>query len=90
MAGYTAVRYVPDKFPMSLPNLSWWTYRRRDLGTEGALDADLALRKCLSGPNPIAVGPRYFTANRAIVATGSYGESCHEIATRINMSSSVA
>ena len=46
----------------------------RDLGTEGALDADLALRKCLSGPNPIAVGPRYFIANRAIVATGSYGE----------------
>ncbi|EKM60544.1 uncharacterized protein PHACADRAFT_189669 [Phanerochaete carnosa HHB-10118-sp] len=45
----------------------------RDLGTEGAQDADLALRKCLSGPNPIAVGPRYFTANRAIVATGSYG-----------------
>lgn len=45
----------------------------RDLGTEGALDADLALRKCISGPNPIAVGPRYFTANRAIVATGSYG-----------------
>lgn len=46
----------------------------RDLGTEGAADADLALRKCLSGPNPVAPGPRYFTANRAIVATGSYGE----------------
>lgn len=46
---------------------------RSDLGTEGAEDADLALRKCLSGSDPIAVGPRYFTANRAIVATGSYG-----------------
>ncbi|THH01366.1 hypothetical protein EW026_g1314 [Hermanssonia centrifuga] len=45
----------------------------RDLGTEGAEDADLALRKCISGPNPIAVGPRYFVANRAIAATGSYG-----------------
>ncbi|KAI0803227.1 hypothetical protein BC629DRAFT_1581094 [Irpex lacteus] len=45
----------------------------RDLGTEGAQDADLALRKCLSGPNPIIPGPRYFIANRAIVATGSYG-----------------
>ena len=47
---------------------------KRDLGTEGAEDADLALRKCLSGPNPIIPGPRYFTANRAIVATGSYGK----------------
>ncbi|KIP04019.1 hypothetical protein PHLGIDRAFT_110162 [Phlebiopsis gigantea 11061_1 CR5-6] len=45
----------------------------RDLGTEGALDADLALRKCLSGPDAIAVGPRYFTASRAIVGTGFYG-----------------
>ncbi|KAJ7722888.1 hypothetical protein DFH07DRAFT_932308 [Mycena maculata] len=45
----------------------------RDLGTEGAEDADIALRKCLSGPDPIIPGPRYFTANRAIVSTGSYG-----------------
>ncbi|THH31033.1 hypothetical protein EUX98_g3170 [Antrodiella citrinella] len=45
----------------------------RDLGTEGAEDADLALRKCLSGPKPIAPGPRYFCANRAIVTTGAYG-----------------
>lgn len=44
-----------------------------DLGTEGAQDADIALRKCLSGPNPVVPGPRYFVANRAIVATGSYG-----------------
>ncbi|KAJ7097555.1 hypothetical protein C8R44DRAFT_949044 [Mycena epipterygia] len=45
----------------------------RDLGTEGAEDADIALRKCLSGQNPMIPGPRYFTANRAIVSTGSYG-----------------
>ncbi|KAJ3521806.1 hypothetical protein NM688_g8970 [Phlebia brevispora] len=45
----------------------------RDLGTEGAEDADITLRKCLSGPNPMVPGPRYFTANRAIVTTGSYG-----------------
>lgn len=46
----------------------------RDLGTEGAEDADISLRKCLSGPNPLTPGPRYFCANRAIVCTGSYGE----------------
>ncbi|KAF9023920.1 hypothetical protein BDZ89DRAFT_1041420 [Hymenopellis radicata] len=45
----------------------------RDLGTEGAGDADIGLRHCLSGPNPMIPGPRYFTANRAIVPPGSYG-----------------
>lgn len=45
-----------------------------DLGTEGAEDADIQLRKCLSGPNPLIPGPRYFCANRAIIASGSYGE----------------
>uniref|UniRef100_A0A0W0FJ74 Amidohydrolase-related domain-containing protein n=1 Tax=Moniliophthora roreri TaxID=221103 RepID=A0A0W0FJ74_MONRR len=45
----------------------------RDLGTEGAGDADIALRKCLSGPDTMIPGPRYFCASRAIVATGSYG-----------------
>ncbi|EIM92912.1 uncharacterized protein STEHIDRAFT_127652 [Stereum hirsutum FP-91666 SS1] len=44
----------------------------RDLGTEGAGDADIALRKCLSGPNPLIPGPRYFCADRAIASTGSY------------------
>ncbi|KAI0053416.1 hypothetical protein FA95DRAFT_1579522 [Auriscalpium vulgare] len=47
----------------------------RDLGTEGAADADIALRKCISGPAPIIPGPRYFCATRAIVSTGSYGRS---------------
>ncbi|KAG8942680.1 hypothetical protein FRC00_011670, partial [Tulasnella sp. 408] len=45
----------------------------RDLGTEGAEDSDVALRKCLSGPKPMIPGPRLFTASRAIVSTGSYG-----------------
>ncbi|KAI0275291.1 hypothetical protein BC834DRAFT_928010 [Gloeopeniophorella convolvens] len=45
----------------------------RDLGTEGAADADIALRKALSGPAALVPGPRYFCANRAIVSTGSYG-----------------
>jgi hypothetical protein len=48
---------------------------RRDLGTEGAEDADISLRKCISTPDgaPIIPGPRYHCASRAIVATGSYG-----------------
>ncbi|KAL5533824.1 hypothetical protein ACEPAG_284 [Sanghuangporus baumii] len=45
----------------------------RDLGTEGAGDADISLRKCLSGKHSLAPGPRYFCANRALVPTGSYG-----------------
>ncbi|KZT03501.1 uncharacterized protein LAESUDRAFT_659678 [Laetiporus sulphureus 93-53] len=44
----------------------------RDLGTEGAGDADFHLRKCMSGSNAMIPGPRYFCANRAIVPTGSY------------------
>ncbi|KAJ8507539.1 hypothetical protein ONZ45_g10101 [Pleurotus djamor] len=43
----------------------------RDLGTEGAGDADIAFRKCLS--QVLIPGPRYFCANRALVSTGSYG-----------------
>ncbi|KAF9225150.1 hypothetical protein BS17DRAFT_778215 [Gyrodon lividus] len=45
----------------------------RDLGTEGAGDADIALRKCLSSREALIPGPRYFCASRAIVPTGSYG-----------------
>ncbi|KIM20134.1 hypothetical protein M408DRAFT_334125 [Serendipita vermifera MAFF 305830] len=45
----------------------------RDLGTEGAEDADVALRKCISHPANIVPGPRYLCASRAIVTTGSYG-----------------
>ncbi|PVG01868.1 hypothetical protein CPB86DRAFT_812136 [Serendipita vermifera] len=45
----------------------------RDLGTEGAEDADISIRKCISAPMGIIPGPRYHCATRAIVATGSYG-----------------
>jgi imidazolonepropionase-like amidohydrolase len=45
----------------------------RDLGTEGAGDADIALRKCLSSPGALIPGPRYFCATRAIAPTGTYG-----------------
>ncbi|PPQ70259.1 hypothetical protein CVT25_013296 [Psilocybe cyanescens] len=45
----------------------------RDLGTEGALDADIGLRKCLAGQHPMIPGPRYYCATKAIVTTGSYG-----------------
>ncbi|CAG8714191.1 14795_t:CDS:2, partial [Acaulospora colombiana] len=46
---------------------------KRDLGTEGAEDADISIRKCISAPMGIIPGPRYHCATRAIVATGSYG-----------------
>ncbi|KAG8684285.1 hypothetical protein FRC09_015489 [Ceratobasidium sp. 395] len=45
----------------------------RDLGTEGAEDADIHLRSCISAPRSLIPGPRYFCASRAIVSTGSYG-----------------
>ncbi|KAG9125888.1 hypothetical protein FRC07_005746 [Ceratobasidium sp. 392] len=45
----------------------------RDLGTEGAGDADIHLRSCISAPLSLIPGPRYFCASRAIVSTGSYG-----------------
>ena len=53
----------------------WWCCGPacRDLGTEGAGDADIALRRCLSGSGSLTVGPRYYCANRALVPTGSYG-----------------
>jgi imidazolonepropionase-like amidohydrolase len=43
----------------------------RDLGTEGAADADVGLKQALE--RGIIVGPRLLAATRAIVATGSYG-----------------
>ncbi len=43
----------------------------RDLGTEGALDADTGLRDAIA--QGIVPGPRLLIANRALVATGSYG-----------------
>jgi imidazolonepropionase-like amidohydrolase len=43
----------------------------RDLGTEGALDNDVQLRRAIE--QGIVPGPRLLTVTRAIVATGSYG-----------------
>ncbi|WP_309606183.1 amidohydrolase family protein [Phenylobacterium sp.] len=43
----------------------------RDLGTEGAGDADVQLKRAIE--DGIIDGPRLFVATRAIVATGSYG-----------------
>lgn len=43
----------------------------RDLGTEGALDADVELQRAIT--DGVVPGPRVITTTRAIVATGSYG-----------------
>ena len=45
----------------------------RDLGTEGALDNDVQLRRAIE--QKIVPGPRLLVVTRAIVATGSYGPS---------------
>jgi imidazolonepropionase-like amidohydrolase len=43
----------------------------RDLGTEGAFDYDVQLKRAIE--SGIVPGPRLITVTRAIVATGSYG-----------------
>lgn len=43
----------------------------RDLGTEGAAYADVAIRDAIAGG--LIRGPRVFAATRALVATGCYG-----------------
>jgi imidazolonepropionase-like amidohydrolase len=43
----------------------------RDLGTEGAFDGDVQLRRAID--QGIVSGPRILAVTRAIVATGSYG-----------------
>ncbi len=43
----------------------------RDLGTEGAGNADFSVKKAID--DGLIPGPRLFIATRAIVATGSYG-----------------
>jgi imidazolonepropionase-like amidohydrolase len=45
----------------------------RDLGTEGAFDGDVQLKRAIE--KGIVPGPRILTTTRAIVATGSYGPS---------------
>lgn len=87
MVGFTTVRSA--KYPSQNVEKTLYlrpTFTNRDLGTEGAEDADISLRKCLSGPNALIPGPRYFCANRAIVCTGSYGEhfsSFHDSKTKL-------
>jgi imidazolonepropionase-like amidohydrolase len=49
---------------------SGFTYIR-DLGTEGAGDADVSLKKAIN--DGVIEGPRMAVATRAIVATGAYG-----------------
>ena len=48
----------------------------RDLGTEGAGYADVALKRAIT--DGIVRGPRLFVATRAIVATGSYGPAARD------------
>ena len=43
----------------------------RDLGTEGAGDADVGLKRAID--QRVIPGPRLWTSTRAIVATGAYG-----------------
>ena len=51
----------------------------RDLGTEGAGDADVGLKRAIQ--DGVIVGPRLFVATRAIVATGAYGPARRSYAT---------
>jgi imidazolonepropionase-like amidohydrolase len=51
----------------------------RDLGTEGAGYADVALRQAIN--EGLIPGPRMFVATRAIVATASYGPGPYGFAT---------
>ena len=50
----------------------------RDLGTEGAGDADAGLKLAID--RRIVPGPRILSANRAIVATGAYGPKGYAVA----------
>jgi imidazolonepropionase-like amidohydrolase len=59
-----AVRHAEDTLAAGFTTL-------RDLGTEGAGYADVALKRAIE--DDIVRGPRLFVAGRAIVATGSYG-----------------
>lgn len=43
----------------------------RELGTEGAADADVSLKKAIA--DGVIAGPRLFVSTRAIVARGAYG-----------------
>jgi hypothetical protein len=72
---------VTEQLPARLSATYNWHFRltnsceHRDLGTEGAEDADLAVRKRIA--QRIIPGPRYLCATRAIGTTGSYGMGIH-------------
>ena len=51
----------------------------RDLGTEGAGDADVGLKRAIQ--DGVVAGPRLYVATRAIVATGAYGPARRSYAT---------
>jgi len=60
----------------------------RDLGTEGAGYADVALRNAVAGG--VIPGPRIFAATRALVATGCYGPSGFDPRWRMPVGAQVA
>ena len=60
----------------------------RDLGTEGAAYADVALRDAIA--QGIIPGPRVFAATRALVATGCYGPSGFDPRWRMPVGAQVA
>ncbi|KAF7328691.1 hypothetical protein MSAN_02470900 [Mycena sanguinolenta] len=53
--------------------MAGYTSRSRSGDGKARAVPEISLRKCLSGSDPLIPGPRYFTANRAIVSTGVYG-----------------
>lgn len=60
----------------------------RDLGSEGAGYADVALKKSID--DGIIMGPRLLVAGRAIVATGSYGPKGYDLDNQIMLGAEAA
>ncbi len=60
----------------------------RDLGSEGAGYADVALKKSID--DGIIIGPRLLVAGRAIVATGSYGPKGYDLDQEIMLGAEAA
>lgn len=60
----------------------------RDLGSEGAGYADVALKKSID--DNIIIGPRLLVAGRAIVATGSYGPKGYDLDQEIMLGAEAA
>jgi imidazolonepropionase-like amidohydrolase len=60
----------------------------RDMGTEGAGYADVAIKRAIN--EGIIVGPRLMVAGRAIVATGSYGPKGYDYDQQIMLGAEAA